>query len=508
MPSPATFLAPSSSATPSAAPRPSGATPAEGEPLTTWQKLQGWLAALQSDRGDPAPVTEEAPTEPQMLPAEDEPFGVFPAWLNDALSQSNIPGSGFPTSPARTEPADLSMGIATPSGEVRQSGRSPDEGPRLSQAAIPTEPGFPERDLLTGASLVPARVASAVPEVAAASPGTHASLMPDTSNAMGIAPGDPLAPIPVAPPSQRSTSAVAETTAPQILAAAGIVTQTDAARSEPGKGTDWPDASPIGGTDQSRLASVPVDGRPKSAAGTGFAANAVIAGPVTEVAIDTSSRQPGENVLPINDLARDGRSFGFEVQSEAEAAVRSVSRSGPAEASGMIAPPVAAGLAPTTGGDPVPPTTLPRLQATVAEQVATLSAMDAPDAGGDLHGRSTRSTELELAPADLGRLKLVLQTGEKGLQLAVTVERPEMVETVRRHLEGLHRSLIADGIVLDEIDIGTGSGGGSQSGPRNPSPNATPVARISGGEEPDAEPEIDRPNHAPAPGRGRLDLSL
>ncbi|MGB3553794.1 MAG: flagellar hook-length control protein FliK, partial [Jannaschia sp.] len=75
-------------------------------------------------------------------------------------------------------------------------------------------------------------------------------------------------------------------------------------------------------------------------------------------------------------------------------------------------------------------------------------------------------TEIELAPAELGKLRIVLQSSERGLHVQIAVERPETLDLVRRHVEGLHRNLLADGVSLSGLDIGTGTG--TQAGKRDP----------------------------------------
>lgn len=141
-----------------------------------------------------------------------------------------------------------------------------------------------------------------------------------------------------------------------------------------------------------------------------------------------------------------------------------------------------------------------QLQATVAERLAAAPPPETPGRAAD--PVFARTVEIELAPADLGRLRLVLHTNERGLHLAVSIERPEMVETVRRHLDGLNRALISEGVTLDSVDIGTGDRRG-----REPAGDGAPPPRI-------ADPDTPEPSSTPLPPPpvrlpdGRLDLSL
>jgi flagellar hook-length control protein FliK len=148
---------------------------------------------------------------------------------------------------------------------------------------------------------------------------------------------------------------------------------------------------------------------------------------------------------------------------------------------------------------------MPQLQATVAERIAALT----PGAGSErvsrnLDGVANRTVEIELAPADLGRLRLVLHTNERGLHLAVSIERPEMLETVRRHLDGLNRALISEGVTLDSVDIGTGNdrGRSDRSTDQTETSGSAGTDMLDSPEDPHASsPSTRRPD-------GRLDLSL
>ena len=72
-------------------------------------------------------------------------------------------------------------------------------------------------------------------------------------------------------------------------------------------------------------------------------------------------------------------------------------------------------------------------------------------------------TELELYPEELGRLRMVLQAGERGLHLQVLADRPETLDLMRRHAELLQRSMASDGVTLAELTFG-GRGQTSQDG--------------------------------------------
>ncbi|CTQ49527.1 flagellar hook-length control protein FliK [Jannaschia donghaensis] len=165
---------------------------------------------------------------------------------------------------------------------------------------------------------------------------------------------------------------------------------------------------------------------------------------------------------------------------------------------------------PASGRDRVDrPIPLPQVQATVAERAAQMMQQAQSDAGPRAQPLGPRTAEIELAPAELGKIRLILQTGERGLHLAVSVERPEMVEVVRRHLDGLHRSLLAEGVTLDGLDIGTGrdrSSGSDYASDSSPKENDSDSVKGADADDPRNPPPV---TSGRAQARdGRLDLSF
>ncbi|SDZ06417.1 hook-length control protein FliK [Jannaschia faecimaris] len=153
------------------------------------------------------------------------------------------------------------------------------------------------------------------------------------------------------------------------------------------------------------------------------------------------------------------------------------------------------------------PVPLSRLQVSLTERIATMSG--APDDTSPVRMNSpsgSRTAEVELAPAELGKLRLVLQTSERGLHLVVTVERPEMIDTVRRQLDGLHRALMSEGITLDSVDIGPGDRRQAGSGWTERTENEHPMAQERADNTPE-QPQKQTTNQTRMPD-GRLDLSL
>ena len=146
---------------------------------------------------------------------------------------------------------------------------------------------------------------------------------------------------------------------------------------------------------------------------------------------------------------------------------------------------------------------LTQLRPTVQQEIRALSTQLALSDGPS--EPRNRTTEVELAPAELGRLKLTLHTTERGLHLTVFVDRPESLEQVRRHLEGFHRSLISEGVRLDSVDIGAGDRGPRDHGAAT-RPNAEASPQDDLGEAGISSPSplaTGRPS-----GDGRLDIRL
>ncbi|WP_298429169.1 flagellar hook-length control protein FliK [uncultured Jannaschia sp.] len=139
-----------------------------------------------------------------------------------------------------------------------------------------------------------------------------------------------------------------------------------------------------------------------------------------------------------------------------------------------------------------------------------LTQLAAPITRSDIQAGTERlangalRTELELAPAELGRLRLVMQTGERGLQMIITVERPETMDLVRRHIDGLQRGLLGDGVALDRIDLGTGGAGWDRRGDRTDGP---PPPENDAMAETGAAP-TPTPSSTEAVRPGRLDIRL
>jgi hypothetical protein len=103
-------------------------------------------------------------------------------------------------------------------------------------------------------------------------------------------------------------------------------------------------------------------------------------------------------------------------------------------------------------------------------------------------------TEIELAPAELGRLRISLETGERGLTLTVLAERPEALDAVRRHLDSLAKSLQAENITLHRLELGGDPGGGPsrEGNGRASAGHAVPLAR-GGAEDGQAGASKDQP---------------
>ncbi|MEM7641609.1 MAG: flagellar hook-length control protein FliK [Pseudomonadota bacterium] len=184
----------------------------------------------------------------------------------------------------------------------------------------------------------------------------------------------------------------------------------------------------------------------------------------------------------------------------------------PAPTGAVSAMPPAAGPAP--GAPPVAPADLPSRLGALVEDIQIRTR--------DGTSTAPHRTEIELAPATLGRIRVTLETGDRGLHLAVQTDRPETVELVRRQLEVLHRNLVADGVPVDRVELSSGSRGqvaesgadqfgSSDGGARGDRAAAQTSQADRNGRSADGDPpapDIRDGQARSATGTGRLDLRL
>lgn len=168
-----------------------------------------------------------------------------------------------------------------------------------------------------------------------------------------------------------------------------------------------------------------------------------------------------------------------------------------------IAAPAVASVADPSRAMPPLPVPLPRLRAELAREVKALVQQGRAEMETRRQKDGSLTTEMELSPAELGRLRIILHSGERGLHVSVVVDRPESLEAVRRHLEGFHRALMADGVTLDDVDIGAGGRGGDRPDPRS----AQRTLRVTPPDDGPAPSLPPRPSNGPPPA-GRLDIRL
>ncbi len=114
-----------------------------------------------------------------------------------------------------------------------------------------------------------------------------------------------------------------------------------------------------------------------------------------------------------------------------------------------------------------------------------------------------KPVEIELNPAELGRVRMVLTETDGSMILSISVERPETMDMMRRHIDGLLQDLKQAGYSSLSLDVQTGGGAASGNG-RNAPDRGTAILA-------DTAPSSTA---APAsPGRnirtgGRLDIRL
>lgn len=177
------------------------------------------------------------------------------------------------------------------------------------------------------------------------------------------------------------------------------------------------------------------------------------------------------------------------------------------------APVSAAGAPPVAPVAPVAPVDLPNRLSALVEDIQIRTR--------DATVTTPHRTEIELAPATLGRIRVTLETGDRGLQLAIQTDRPETVDVIRRQIEILHRSLVADGVPIDRVDLSSGprslmtDGSQGQSNPTDSGPEGDRDPTRAHPDRPQAPTtgQAETPPEAtaqgkPTPGITRLDLRL
>jgi hypothetical protein len=67
-----------------------------------------------------------------------------------------------------------------------------------------------------------------------------------------------------------------------------------------------------------------------------------------------------------------------------------------------------------------------------------------------------KSAMIELAPAELGRIRIEMKLDGGKLRAVVRAERPEALAALEAHLPELRSALEQQGIVADDLDLGLG----------------------------------------------------
>ncbi|MDP3341304.1 flagellar hook-length control protein FliK [Frigidibacter sp.] len=113
-----------------------------------------------------------------------------------------------------------------------------------------------------------------------------------------------------------------------------------------------------------------------------------------------------------------------------------------------------------------------------------------------------RPVELTLSPEELGRVRLTLSTSDAGLVLAVSAERPETLDLMRRNIDQLARDFREIGFSDLSFSF-TQQDRRPQAGPHSALPDASAPAEAAA---PAALPTAPAPRR-PAPAGG-LDLRI
>jgi hypothetical protein len=223
--------------------------------------------------------------------------------------------------------------------------------------------------------------------------------------------------------------------------------------------------------------------------------------PVTAIPKRTATVEIG-HVAPIAEWIAGTRTLSVDDQQEA-IPVKPPDAAGDPQVQGVVATPELRG----SPSDRTTPPLSPLPAQAIAERVRSLS-----DRLGDIQVASIEAgdgklrTELELAPKELGRLKMVLQATERGLHLQIVAERPETLDLVRRQIDHLQRALGAEGVTLSGLDLQDHGGDGPR--PRADGRGGTPQPPPVGSDAPPAPLGSPATREARTAHGGPLDLRL
>lgn len=402
-------------------------------------------------------------------------FGARVTPLPPLAAAAFRPGYASPEQESAARPTDPAQETVAP---PRQVAPLPVAMPPLPDRGAGTPDGLAEMrslpdsraSLLSGASVhvVPAPVGPS----AAVSPSVAVAPLPEAAARAEVGVTQPAANPPVpAPPAQAPAPARGD--APTEPADGAKVPPRMVAQPVPHVGPDRTAAFASAASP-----AVPPAPTPHPAA----------AAPAPEVGAETPrmSPQTASQVLPHQPPASPGPPE--RVTPAAEAFPRS-RETAPAEGVGLPVPG-------TARPDGVEATTPARMSESPPPAIARIAlAVETMPYGG---------TEIRLDPADLGRVRLQLQTTDTAVTLVITVERPETLDLIRRNLDHLAQDLRALGFA----DIGlslSGEGAQDRRGGDQPLPPGQPVRAPVAERAAETTPA---PIPAAALARGGLDLRL
>ena len=130
----------------------------------------------------------------------------------------------------------------------------------------------------------------------------------------------------------------------------------------------------------------------------------------------------------------------------------------------------------------------------IAQQIA-------PQISSTQVSQSSQTTELVLSPEELGRVRIHMSQVDTGLTLAITSERPETLDLMRRHIDQLTQEFRSLGFTNLKFDFAQGgSSGFAQNGNR--------PGTESGGHTAKTATEVPHPPQQNQAASGGLDLRL
>ena len=103
---------------------------------------------------------------------------------------------------------------------------------------------------------------------------------------------------------------------------------------------------------------------------------------------------------------------------------------------------------------------------------------------------SASSARIVLSPPELGQVQIQLHYGADGVSASLTADHPDAAQALGQSSGELRRSLEAQGITVNTIDVTHTGADGQPGARRDPDPTPTPAPSAAGRLADDLEPDV------------------